>query len=84
MISGAQIKAARGLLAVTSREFAETAGVSWATIKRFELCAGIPQSRAGTLERVRSALESAGIEFIGDPIASPGVRLHPERRPAST
>jgi predicted transcriptional regulator len=79
VISGAQIKAARGLLAVTSREFAETAGVSWATIKRFELCAGIPQSRAGTLERVRSALESAGIEFIGDPIASPGVRLRRDR-----
>jgi hypothetical protein len=66
-------------LAVTSREFAATAGVSWATIKRFELCAGIPQSRSGTLERVKSALEAAGIEFLGDPIASPGVRLRRDR-----
>jgi DNA-binding transcriptional regulator YiaG len=79
VISGAQLRAARGLLGMTSREFAGLANVSWATVKRFELCDGVPQSRAGTLERVASALEAAGIEFIGDPVTSPGVRLRSDR-----
>ena len=78
MISGAQIKAARALLNMSSREFAVGAGVSWATLKRFEEVPGIPPSRSGTLERVKTALEQAGIEFLGDPVSSPGVRL---RRP---
>jgi len=36
---------------------------------------GIPPSRGGTLERVQAALEAEGIEFLGDPETSPGVRL---------
>lgn len=79
MISGAQLRAARGLLGMTSREFSEAAEVSWATVKRFELCDGVPQSRSGTLERAQNALEAAGIEFIGDPVTSPGVRLRADR-----
>lgn len=75
MISGAQMRAARGLLGISSRDLATLSGVSWATIKRFEEVKGIPPSRGGTLERVTRALEAAGIEFIGDPINSPGVRL---------
>lgn len=54
------------------------------TIQRIEAHEGIPPSRGGTLERIQLTLERAGIEFIGDPVTSPGVRLHPERRPAST
>lgn len=75
MLSGRQIRAARGLLGISANELAELANVGWATIQRFEDSAGIPPSRSGTLERVRRALENAGIEFIGDPISSPGVRL---------
>lgn len=60
---------------MSSRELAHVANVSWATVKRFEEEAGIPPSRSGTLEKVKAALEAAGIEFLGDPIASPGVRL---------
>lgn len=81
MISGAQIRAGRNLLGLSSREFASLANVSWATIKRFELADGIPPSRAGTLERVQVALEAAGIEFIGDPVTSPGVRLRASKGP---
>ena len=51
------------------------AGVSWATVKRFEGSDGVPPSRSGTLERVQAALEAAGVEFIGDPVKAPGVRL---------
>lgn len=52
------------------------AGVTWKTIQRFESAVAIPPSRSGTLERVKAALEKAGVEFIGDPGASPGVCLH--------
>ena len=76
MISSCQIRAGRGLLQISAVELAERANVTWKTIQRFETSAGIPPSRSGTLERVKSALEQAGIEFIGDPLTSPGVRLH--------
>lgn len=78
MISSLQIRAARGLLGMSAAELAELADVTWKTIQRFESASGIPPSRSGTLSRVKHALEEAGIEFIGDPISSPGVRL---RRP---
>lgn len=77
MIAGAQIRAARALLGMTAIELSELSGVSWATIQRFESQDGIPNSKAGTLERLKVALEVQGIEFIGDPVASPGVRLKP-------
>ncbi len=32
-----------------------------------------------TLERVIAALEAKGIEFLGDPLTSPGVRLKQRR-----
>lgn len=75
MISGSQIRAARGLLGLSAAQLGEVAGVSWATVQRFEAADGVPQSRGGTLERIQSTLEQAGIEFIGDPLTSPGVRL---------
>ena len=75
MISGAQIRAARGLLNLSSKQVAMLTGVSWATIKRFEDTNTIPPSRSGTLERVKEALEAEGVEFIGDPLLTPGVRL---------
>ena len=74
-VSSAQIRAARALLSMSSKELSDASGIGWATIRRFEQSDGVPPSRSGTLERVRRALEDAGIEFIGDPVASPGVRL---------
>lgn len=75
MVSGAQIRAARGLLGWSSQELARRSGVGWSTIKRFEDIDAVPRSRAGTLERVQQALEEQGVEFLGDPDRSPGVRL---------
>ena len=43
------------------------------TIKRLEVVEGIPQSRVQTLMDIRSALEAAGIDFIGTP-ADPVIR----------
>jgi predicted transcriptional regulator len=75
-VSGLQIRAARALLGITASELAAQAGITWKTVQRFEAAGGIPPSRSGTLEKVEAALEAAGIEFIGDPLNSPGVRLH--------
>lgn len=81
MISAAQIRSARALLGISASDLGELANVGWATVQRFEAADGVPASRGGTLERIENALEEAGIEFLGDPVASPGVRL--KRRSAS-
>lgn len=79
MPSAAQIRAARALLGISAAQLAEMAEVTLRTIQRFETTKGVPESRSGTLGRVADALEAEGIEFIGDPLKSPGVRLHPRR-----
>lgn len=80
MPSGSQIRAARALLGVASKDLADLSGVGWATIRRIELADGIPDARAETLDRLRTALEAQGIEFLGDPELSPGVRLRRDRK----
>ena len=78
MISGAQIRAARALLGLSATELAERAGVGWATVQRFESAEGLPQGRSSTLQRIQDTLENAGVTFVGDPVASPGVQLRRE------
>lgn len=75
MVSGAQIRAGRNLLKWSTQELAQRAGVGWSTVKRFEDSDGIPRSRSDTLLKLQQSLEAAGVEFIGDPIKSPGVQL---------
>lgn len=75
MVSGSQIRAARGLLGISAAELARKAGVGWATLQRIERNDALSSSRSNTIERVKAALEERGIEFIGDPVHSPGVRL---------
>ena len=82
MISAAQIRAARALLGISAAELGRASWVDWSTIQRFESAEGVPKSRSGTLQRIKETLENAGVVFVGDPIASPGVQLQP-RRPAS-
>jgi DNA-binding Xre family transcriptional regulator len=77
MISGAQIRAARALLGMSGTELSELAGVGWSTVQRFETTDKIPASKAGTLERIKNALEVRGVVFLGDPVNSPGVQLSP-------
>lgn len=79
MISGAQIRMARGHLRWSVRDLSEACGVSAATIKRMEEGDGMPNSLAANLAAIRQALETAGVEFVdagpysGD--GGPGVRL---------
>ena len=75
MIGSSQIRAARGLLGLSAADLAEISGVPHRTIQRLESAGGIPPSRGGNLKRIKTALEDAGIEFLGDPIATPGVRI---------
>jgi transcriptional regulator with XRE-family HTH domain len=63
---------------MSAKELAELAGVSWATVQRYEAGGGAQQRARDTLAKIQRALEREGVEFIGDPEASPGVRL---RRP---
>jgi predicted transcriptional regulator len=73
MISSAQCRAARGLLAWSQQDLAEKSGVGIVTIHQLE--AGTSQPRRSTIDVVRRAFESAGVEFIDENGGGPGVRL---------
>lgn len=65
MITGAQIRGARGLLKLDQRDLAGLADVSVETVKRLEKINGPLLTATGTtLHAIQSALESKGIEFI--------------------
>ena len=76
LISSGQIRAARALLRWSSQELANACGIGIATIKRMEVMEGVPSGNVRTLIAIQSALEAAGIEFVGSPDNAPGVRLH--------
>ena len=68
-----QLKMARTALGLTVRQAAELVGCSHETIVGIESERGsIKQS---TIDKIRSALESAGVEFIAENGGGPGVRL---------
>jgi transcriptional regulator with XRE-family HTH domain len=73
-VSVRQIKAARALLAWSQEELAAAADVSIPTIKRLEAIDGPLGGRNETADKIRKALQHAGVEFI-DENGGPGVRL---------
>ena len=75
MITSEQIRAARQLIRVTADDLASKSGVGVATIRRFELMAGVPSGNARSVEAIQATLEQMGVEFIGTPEDRPGVRL---------
>ena len=72
MITGPQIKAARALLGVDQRQLAEMSGLSLPTIQRMESNAGVVRGNVDSMMRVIEALQSAGIELIGEDAESQG------------
>jgi len=78
LVTSSQIKVARALLKWSARELAEKSQISLVTLKRYEAANGIPDARLEQFVRIKQTLEAAGIEFLGDPIESPGVRLRPK------
>lgn len=79
-ITAEQIKAARAALGLTLRRISDATDIGLATLKRYEASTGIPKSRKGHLETLRSFFESAGIEFIGNAEEGPGIRIWQPRR----
>ncbi len=75
MITSGQIRAGRALLRWSSGDLARHSGVGTATIQRMEVMDGVPSGQVRTIEALRSALEDAGVEFVGSPNDRPGVRL---------
>jgi transcriptional regulator with XRE-family HTH domain len=76
VITAAQIRAARAMLGWSAAELASRSGVSKRTMVNIEAGSGVPSTTAGTLYSLKSALEAAGIEFIGTPDDRPGIRIH--------
>lgn len=74
MIESSQIKGARAMLDWSQQTLAEKSGVSLPTIKRIE-SAGPGRSSLDTITAIKTALETAGIEFISENGGGPGVRL---------
>ncbi len=79
LITSNQIRAARTLIRWTAQDLADSSGVAISTIKRMEVMEGVPSGNIKTLSAIQAALEGAGIEFIGSPNDSPGVRLRTQK-----
>ena len=75
MLSSNQIRAARALLGWSGTDLADLSGVGITTLRRYELQMGIPSANTSVLMMIKKTLESAGIEFTGDPLVNPGVTL---------
>jgi len=80
-VSIRQLKAARSLIGWSQEVLASAANVSVPTIKRLEAVEGLLGGRQATAEKIRAALEKAGIEFIDENGGGPGVRLQKRQRP---
>lgn len=76
IVTAEQIRAGKALLRWSGEELSVRAGVSLSTIRRVEAASGVPEGQnLKTLMAITSALEAAGVEFIGSPDDGPGVRL---------
>lgn len=79
MITAAQMRAARALAGIDQKALAERAGVSLPTIQRMEASEGVVRGVVDSLVKVINALESFGVELIGEDQPSErggrGVRL---------
>ena len=64
------------MLRWSGEDLARLAGVSLSSVRRVEATDGVPESQnMRTILAIKSALEAAGIEFIGTPEDHPGVRM---------
>jgi transcriptional regulator with XRE-family HTH domain len=75
MITSEQIRAARALLRWEQRDLADASGVSLPSVKRLESKPGEIIAHLTTITALHRALEGAGVLFIEENGAGPGVRL---------
>ena len=83
MISSSQIKSCKSNARLDAHELGERSGVGRATIRRYETSGGIPSANTNVLQKIKSVLESSGIQFTGDPLVNPGVTLDLSKREAA-
>lgn len=79
MITAAQLRAARALAGIDQRQLAELSSLSVPTVQRMEASEGVVRGTVDSLMKLLAGLERAGVEVIGEGVASPtggrGVRL---------
>jgi transcriptional regulator with XRE-family HTH domain len=80
LVTTRQIKAARALLGWSQGDLAQRSGVSEPTVARLESVEGALGGREDTGEKIRAAIEAAGVEFIQENGGGLGVRLRKRRR----
>ncbi len=74
LLTGAQLRAGRGIVNWSVRELSEAAKISSSTIRRLEEANGPPATVEPSLAPLQTALEGAGVEFLFPPNGRPGVR----------
>ncbi|WP_082494607.1 helix-turn-helix domain-containing protein [Methylobacterium sp. Leaf108] len=79
MASIRQVKAARALLGWSQGDLAERSAVSKPTIARLETGEGDLGGYSDTRDKILSALEAAGVEFIPPNGGGAGVRLRKQQ-----
>jgi transcriptional regulator with XRE-family HTH domain len=73
MITPAQCRAARGLIGWSQQDLAKNAGIGTVAVHQLENGTSAP--RRATLDVVKRAFESVGVEFIDKNGGGEGVRL---------
>lgn len=73
-LTGAQIRAARGIVNWSVRDLSETSGISASIIRRLEEMSDASPGEEPGLDPIRQALEHAGVEFLFPPAGKAGVR----------
>jgi transcriptional regulator with XRE-family HTH domain len=74
-LTGAQLRAARGLIGISAQQLAEMSKLGVATIRRAEQVDGVVAMTAANAQRIVEELESAGVEFVAKNGGGEGVRL---------
>jgi DNA-binding XRE family transcriptional regulator len=64
MLTGAQMRAARGLLGWSADRLSKACGLSRGTIENAEKAEGMPNMQSKNLLAVKTALEKGGVIFI--------------------
>jgi transcriptional regulator with XRE-family HTH domain len=72
MITAAQLRAARALLGIDQRDLSELCALSVPTIQRMEASDGVIRGNVDSLMKLTAALDKAGLELIGEGVASAG------------
>jgi transcriptional regulator with XRE-family HTH domain len=85
VITGAQIRAARGLVRWSADDLAAAAEIGISTVRRAEADNGSPPITTANLKAIQIALENAGVEFIPENGGGVGVRFaKPQRKSDET